>query len=277
MDLIDFILNLAGLLVWLNWRSLRFDPLAGATPKTLVGTLKHTRASPPQRWIFLALLASLLLLRALLYWQIGPALDWTAKLDLGARTLYFRSDYFGRILLYSVLSFACALGVLYMCLLLTAAVNRRMSDDEPLLRLVRLHLGRLARWPIWLQLALPWLVTFVVWLLLYPLLARWQILTHTESASRIVLQATVIGVGSYLPLRHFIAALLVLNVLNSYIYLGKHAVWGMVDATARNLLKPLAFLPLRLGRVDFAPLAAIVMVFVAGEIGRHWLPRLCPL
>jgi hypothetical protein len=35
MALIDLILNLAGLLLWLNWRSVRFDPLGKRTPATL--------------------------------------------------------------------------------------------------------------------------------------------------------------------------------------------------------------------------------------------------
>ena len=65
MGLIDFILNLAGMLLWLNWRSIRFDPLARTTPATLAGTLR--RAEPPRmkRWHFLAALAALLLLRGL--------------------------------------------------------------------------------------------------------------------------------------------------------------------------------------------------------------------
>ncbi len=46
MALIDFILNLAGLLLWLNWRSVRLDPLGKRTPATLIGTL---RRAEPQR------------------------------------------------------------------------------------------------------------------------------------------------------------------------------------------------------------------------------------
>ena len=34
MAYVDFILNLAGLLLWLNWRSIRFDPLGnGRRPR----------------------------------------------------------------------------------------------------------------------------------------------------------------------------------------------------------------------------------------------------
>ena len=40
MGTVDFILNLAGLLLWLNWRSNRFDPLVRRSPATLMGTLR---------------------------------------------------------------------------------------------------------------------------------------------------------------------------------------------------------------------------------------------
>ena len=79
MGLIDFILNLAGLLLWLNWRSVRFDPLGKRTPATLIGTLRRAEPRRLRRWHLLAALGGLLLLRALFYWQIGSAAHWTGR------------------------------------------------------------------------------------------------------------------------------------------------------------------------------------------------------
>ena len=45
MTLIDFILNLAALLLWFNWRAARIDPLATATPSTLAGTLRRSHTA----------------------------------------------------------------------------------------------------------------------------------------------------------------------------------------------------------------------------------------
>ena len=73
MGLIDVILNLAGVLLWLSWRSLRSDPLVTTSPATLVGTLRRAEPQRLKGWQLLAGLAVLLLLRALLYRQIGPA------------------------------------------------------------------------------------------------------------------------------------------------------------------------------------------------------------
>ena len=60
MGYVDFILNLAGLLLWLNWRSVRFDPLAKRTPATLMGTLRPAAPKKIRRWHLLAVIAGLL-------------------------------------------------------------------------------------------------------------------------------------------------------------------------------------------------------------------------
>src|SRR6266478_6429890 len=118
VSLIDFILNLACLLLWLNWRSLGADPLSKTTPATLAGTLRRAEPQRLRGWHLLAALGILLLLRALLYWQIGPAVNWTPTLRLAAIAISFRSDFLDRMLLFSGLSFGMALAVLYLSLLL---------------------------------------------------------------------------------------------------------------------------------------------------------------
>ena len=73
MSYVDFILNLAGLLLWIKWRSLPFDPFNKRTPATLVGTLRRAAPSHFRRWHLLAGIGLLLVLRALVYWWIGSA------------------------------------------------------------------------------------------------------------------------------------------------------------------------------------------------------------
>src|SRR5882757_2252731 len=99
MAYVDFILNLAGLLLWIKWRSLPFDPIHRRTPATLVGTLRRAAPSHFRRWHLLVLIALLLLCRAEFYRLLGPAMHWTGRLDLGVITLSFRSDLSGRMLL----------------------------------------------------------------------------------------------------------------------------------------------------------------------------------
>jgi uncharacterized protein YggT (Ycf19 family) len=270
MALIDFILNLAGLLLWLNWRSVRFDPLGRRTPATLIGTLRRAEPRRLRRWHLLAALGGLLLLRAVLYWQIGAGVGWAAgKLNLGIIELSFRSDSFGRILLFSIFSFGLTLGVLYLWLLLLSI----LAGPEPLPfhRLVRMPLGGMDRWARWSKLLLPLIVMSVFWWLASWLLAWLQVIPPLVSPVHRIEESLVIGLGSYLTWKYLAGALLVLHLLNSYIYFGKHQFWSYVNAEAQTLLSPLRAVPLRAGRVDFAPVVGIVLVFLAAELAGRGL------
>src|SRR6266481_4398705 len=123
MGAIDFILNLAGLLLWLSWRSMYFDPLAKSTPTTLVGTLKRAEPRRVKAWQLAAALSAIVGLRALLYWLIGAPADWTPKLNLELVVLAFRSDSFRAALVFSCLSMLRFLVVFYFWLLILAILN----------------------------------------------------------------------------------------------------------------------------------------------------------
>jgi uncharacterized protein YggT (Ycf19 family) len=268
MALIDFILNLAGLLLWLNWRSVRFDPLGRRTPATLIGTLRRAEPRRLRRWHLLAALGGLLLLRAGIYWQIGSAANWSGKLDLGITALSFSSNLSGpmlsflRMLVFSIFSFGLMLGVFYLWLLLLSI----LAGPEPLPfhRLVRMPLGGM-------EFFLPLMVTATFWWLASWLLAWLQVILEPASPAHRIEEALVIGLGSYLAWKYLIGTLLVLHLLNSYIYFGKHPFWGYVNAEAQTLLSPLRVVPLRAGRVDFAPVVGIVLVFLAAELAGRGL------
>jgi uncharacterized protein YggT (Ycf19 family) len=276
MGLIDFILNLAGILLWLNWRSIRFDPLLKTSPATLAGTLRRAEPYHLKRWHFLVALGGLLLVRALLYWQIGSAVDWTPNLHLGGIEIAipFRSDSWWRMVLFSALSFAVTLALCYLWVLLFSIVNRRAAEREPLQKLVRLLLGRVDRWPWPVKSLLPLLVSLVLWYLLSLLLSRLTIIPPAVSKTHRLEQAIVIGLGSYLSWKYLIGGLLALHFVGSYVYLGDQPLWNFISLTGRNLLSPLRWVPLRLGKVDFAPLVAIALVFFAAELAERGLTAL---
>jgi uncharacterized protein YggT (Ycf19 family) len=271
MAIVDFILNLAGLLLWLNWRSIRLDPLGKRTPATLIGTLRRAEPKRLRRWHLLAALGGLLLLRALFYWQIGSAFKpvWAGKLDLDVTTLFFRSDSFSRILLFSISSFALTLAVFYLWLLLLSI----LAGPEPpsFHRLVRMQLGRFDGWPRGVKLLLPLIVTAVFWWLAAWLFAWLQIIPHPVSTAHRIEAALIVGLNSYLVWKYLIGALLALHLLNSYIYFGKHPFWSYVNAEARTLLSPLRAVPLQAGKVDFAPVAGLALVFLAAELAGRGL------
>ena len=267
MALIDFILNLAGLLLWLNWRSVRLDPLGKRKPATLIGTLRRAGPRRWRRWHLLAALGGLLLLRAVFYWQIGPAAHWTGTLNLNVITLSFRSDFFARMLWFSIFSFGLTLGVFYLWLLLLSI----LSGPEPpsFHRLVRMQLGRIDRWPPGVKLLLPLAITAAFWLAASWLLTWLQIIPPPVSAARRIEAALIIGLNSYLVWKYVIGALLTLHLLNSYIYFGKNPFWAYVNAEAQTLLSPLRRVPLRLDKVNFAPVVGIVLIFLFAHFAEN--------
>jgi uncharacterized protein YggT (Ycf19 family) len=267
MALIDFILNLAGLLLWLNWRSVRFDPLGKRTPATLIGTLRRAEPRRLRRWHLLAALGGLLLLRAGFYWQIGSAARWTGTLNLSVITLSFRSDFFARMLWFSIFSFGLTLGVFYLWLLLLSI----LAGPEPIHRLVRMQLGRIDGWPCGVKLLLPLAITATFWWLASWLLTWLQIIPQPVSAAHRIEAALIVGLNSCLVWKYLIGALLALHLLNSYIYFGKHPFWSYVNAEARTLLSPLRAVPLQAGKVDFAPVAGLALVFLAAELAGRGL------
>jgi uncharacterized protein YggT (Ycf19 family) len=279
MGIVDFILNLAGLLLWIKWRSLPFDPFNKRTPATLVGTLRRAAPSHFRRWHLLAAIGALLILRAFVYFWIGPAAHWNGRLDMGVLALSFRSDLFGRMLLFSIFSFGLTLGIFYLWLVLLSLLAGPAANNGPIHRLVRMPLGGIDGWPLWAKIGLPFAVATPLWWLASWLLAGLEIIPKPASAAHRIEESLVIGLGSYLAWKAVAAALLGLHLLNTYIYFGKHPLWNYVNETAQTLLAPLRKIPLQAGRVDFAPVVGIAVVFLAAglvESGLVWLYRRLP-
>ena len=274
MGLIDFILNLAGILLWLSWRSIRSDPLDKTRPATLIGTLRRAGPRRLKGWQLLAGLAALLVLRAVLYRQIGQDADWTPKLDLYFIVLAFPTrlppGHFLPAMVFSLLSFARMLIIGYFWLLALVVINRRNAEPDPLHKMLRLHLGPVARWPLLVQALLPLVLVTALWIACHPLLAHLEITGRAHSNGHLVEQGLLIGAALYFTLQFLLPMFLLLHLFASYIYLGRSPLWDFIGATARNLLRPLRGLPLQVARLDFAPLGGVVLILVL----LHWLPKL---
>lgn len=270
MSWVDFILNVAGLLLWLNWRAAPLSARGGS----LASTVRPAGPSRP-RFYYLAALIALLAGRAFFYWQIGEPVNWNPGLPLGPTTIAFRSDVFGRMLIYSFCSFAVALGIFYLCLLLLSWIQSPKSDPDPSERMVRTHLGFIARWPVVVKLLLPLVLAAAAWCAVYPLLARLGLVPPNASAAwRVVAQGAVIGLAAYLALKFFLVPVLALYLLNTYVYMGEFPFWQFINATARGLMRPIKWLPLRAGKVDLTPALLILCVLLASQFGQRALTLL---
>jgi len=260
MNWIDFILNCACLLLWLNWRSQRLALIERAPGIALIGTLKRAGGKPRENWTSPILLAAILVIRAFIYWEAGPSAHWMPRISLAAIVLHFRSDMFTRMFLFSLLNFLAWLAAFYFSLLLVVAVNRQTTSADPWNALVRAHLGILGRFPAWLNLLLPFVFTFLLWLMLAPPLASMKIHLPVNSFQQLCAQAAIIGLSGWLVWPFIITVVLVLHVVSSYVYFGNAPFWIFINNTARGLLRPLAWLPLRAGKIDFAPLLVLALM-----------------
>lgn len=271
MGTVDFILNLAGLLLWLHWRSDRFDPLVRRRPATLMGTLRPAAPQKLQRWYFIAFIMCMLVFRAVIYRWVGASLPkvWLAQLDLGTTALAFHSNQWGQIMIYSFLSFGLMLGIFHMWLLVLSL----LAGPLPIHSLVTIPLGRVDRWPAWAKTVLPLVLTALLWWLLTWLLLRLGVVTRMSSAGRFQ-QSVVLGASTYLLWQYPLGIILLLHLLNSYIYFGRHPIWKYINETAHTILQPLRKVPLQTGKVDFAPLVGIVIIFLVAHFAEDGLARL---
>lgn len=272
MNAVDVLLNLAGLLLWLGWRTVRF-PTAAPAATSISRVLKQAQPPRSHRWLFLAALLGLLALRVLLYWRVGSQVDWVPGLDLGAITLPFNSVSPGRMAGYSLLSFGQTLGFFYLCLLLLSVVNRGLPESDEWQRLVRAHLGWCERLPAALKLAGPALIVGLAWYWANPLLTQLGMAAVPLSNAHRWQQGLLVALGTVLAWKFLIVSALFLSVVNNYLYLGNWSFWTFVTVTARNLTGPLQRLPLRVGRIDFTPVLGLALVwlfYTYGEVGLNY-------
>lgn len=271
MNLLHFLLNGAGLVLWLCWRPAGLEPVGGWRRG---GVLAVNSFSAGWRWVFLLALAGLLLARGWLYWQLGRDVDWVASLDLGAVRLDFHSGRAARMAAFSVASFVLFLGGYFAWLLLLAAVNRSTVSPHPWQRFVTTQLGGLSRLPAAVGLLLPSLVLGGLWATAHPMLVDAGLVAPARHPAHLVQQACVVGLGAVLVWEPLVLGVLFLHLLNSHLYLGNHELLSAVSLTGRQLLRPLARLPLRSRRFDFTPVVGVVLALAGFALIRGGLIRL---
>jgi len=268
--LIDFLLNLAGLLLWLNWRAVRFEVPPQTTSGSISGLLKPAEPHLAHGWPLLIALLGVIGLRAILYFELGSAVDWTPKLGLGVVVLAFRCDRFGPVALFSLLGFLRVLLIFYFWLVVLGLLDHGAVEISNVRRTVRVQLGRWAGWSWWIQLTVPLLLTVALWVVLHPLLVQLGTVSATRSFVRLTAQGLVVSGGLILSLKYLLPPWLLLYLLSSYVYLGESPMWSFLSQTSQRLMLPLKKLPLQLGRLDLAPLVGAVLLM--GLL--HWLPNL---
>ena len=125
-----------------------------------------------------------------------------------------------------------------------------------------------------MKLLLPLFTVSLVWLALNPVLTEASLIQPALSGAHRVAQAVIIALGAYLAWEYVIAGLLLLCLVSTYVYLGNNSFWSFIHLTGANLMLPLRWAPLRIGKVDLAPVLAIAVLFFAGQVAQRCLTAL---
>ncbi len=274
MNLIDAILSVASMLLWLNATVRQWSLRGPTTAYSLLRTLERLEVPSPRRWTSLAALVALLCFRSVFYWQIGSAFGWTPAVDLGPFAISFRSDHASRMFLYSWLSFATWLILLYLGILLLFLLSRGPAEGDSMHRFLSHQLGFLAQWPAWLLIPLTFAAALLVWSAAVLPLAQMAIFPAPRSMPMVAAHGLLMGAGLWLKLRWLVYLVLLLHILNSYVYFGNHPFWPFISVCGRKISTLASWLPLQLGKIDLKPLAAAGLVFLcckAGDQALLWL------
>jgi uncharacterized protein YggT (Ycf19 family) len=211
-------------------------------------------------------LIALLFVRAFVYGQIGSKVNWTASLDLTAIVLPFRSDLLSRMFLFSLLSFFVALAVVYASLLLLSVINEKSRTTDYFSRLITFQLGWVGNWLWPIRFLLAPISAALLWMAVSWLFVKLGIIPPTKSAAHAWQIAAVMALCILISWKYVLLLFLGLHLMNTYVYLGNSSFWQFVTLTGNRLCLPLRWLPLRIGKIDFAPAILIVAVL----IGAHY-------
>jgi hypothetical protein len=271
--LLDLLLNVVGLLLWFNWRA---SGLKLATPGvvSLASTIQHTEVAAPRRWFSFACLMALLIVRALVYCQIGSRVNWTAMLDLTAITLPFRSDLLSRMFLFSILSFGLSLGIVYAALLLLSVVNEKSRTTDYFSRLIALQLGWVGKWYWPIRFLLAPVAAALIWMVLSWLFVKLGIIPSPKSVTHEWQIAGVLALCLLVTWKYALILFLGLHLVNNYVYLGNSSFWQFVTLTGNRLCLPIRWLPLRMGKIDLAPALLIIAVLAGSHYASNELVHL---
>ena len=267
MNLVDWILNIAAVFLWMDWRSTR-----SARPQSILsiaGTVRHAGRATGKGFGSLAALILILVVRPAFYYTVGSAVNWIPTLDFLAISIPWRSDLLGRMYIFSALSFLKVFGYYYAWLLFLSAVNCRVTDEDRIQRFIRGQLAWLEKLPWWFKLLLPSIFAALAWVVLATLFAELELVPQGTPRKTIWLQAAAFSLAALLVWKWLLIGFFMVHLVNIYLYIGTHPLWAYIGLTSRKLLLPLSFL--QSGKLDLSPVAGLVAVFVLAE---WWLEPL---
>jgi len=273
MALLNLLLDLVALVLFLSGLGVG-SRMPAHRAGTLLSNLKLAESNRGRRWPLFAVLAAVLLLRPWFYSTVAEVSGWVPAWDPVPATVPFRPDFPSRLLAFSLVSFAWTLLQFLAWIFFAAALARATREPSAWNRFFHEMLGPFSRMPAVLMVLLPPIGGALFWMAVAPVFQSLGILPPIRSWQHLALQAGLVGLGVWVTGCWMLCGLLVLRLVNTYVYLGTHPFWDFIHQVGGVLLRPVAWIPARIGKLDLTALVAAVMVGAAARAGELGLTHL---
>ncbi len=267
MKTIDWLLNLAALIIWLRWLS--FFSATTRITLTLATVVKSTEKGSKRGFFPLFIIGLILLGKAIFFYYSGAITNFNPILDLTAISIPFKSALFTMTLLYSVLSFLLFLIVFYFWLCILSVLNYREELDIYHRKIIQ-HLGIIGKLPAFFRFLAPFVITAFLWFIVSLLFSKMGIITLPKSFPKHLLQSALLSMGLIFSLKYLVIIICALFLCYTYFYLGIHPFWAFIGITGKRLLKLIRWI--RLGPLDLSPLVMTIVVVYLCLLGEKWFP-----
>lgn len=269
MKTIDWLLNLAALIIWLRWLSFFSAPTR--ITLTLAAVVKPAEKGSKRGFFPLFIIGLIILGRAVFFHYSGAVTNFNPILDLTAISIPFKSASFMMTLLYSICSFLLFLIVFYFWLCILSVLNYKEELDIYHRKIVQ-HLGFIGKIPALFRLLAPFVITASLWLIVSVLFSKIGIVTNPNSFSKHILQSILLSLCLLFSLKYLVLIICALFLCYTYFYLGVHPFWAFIGVTGKRLLRPIRWI--RIGPLDLSPLVMTLVFVYLCLLGEKWFPLL---
>ncbi len=266
MQIIDFILNLAAWILWVNgWIQLH-NKADIQRPLTLLGTLVGPTRRMSRAWLYFGGFAVLIFLKTILLHYLGAPIETTMVVKFLLLMVYFKTGTLVSMFWMAFASFMKFALIAYIWVWFLARMSRE-DTAENIVSGLNASLGFLQNRHWVLQMVALVLFGMAGWIFLGIVFGWLGVLPPIKSVSFLVWQSLCISLCAWLALYYLVNVLMILYLIHSYIHLGNWEGWDWLDGVSEKLMSPLSPLPLQWARIDFTPVFLLLLNWLLYEAG----------
>ena len=219
MQIIDFILNLAAWILWVNGWMQFHNPTDIQRPLTLVGTLVGPSRRIGVAWIYLGGFLLILLLKTLLLHYLGAPVETSMAINFMLLIVYFKTGTLVIMFWMALASYLKFAMIAYIWVWFLSRVSRK-DLAENIVQGLGASLGFLQHRHWVIQILSLILFGMLGWMFLGMVFAWLGVLPAISDVSHLIWQALCISACAWLSLYYLIIVVMILYLIHSYVHLG---------------------------------------------------------